>query len=90
MSGLGEDDPIMGALSRIGVIIEEVNADLLDRLDTAESEALSLGDDLDRAKLVGQRNAGLVKRLRFLVARAEMNSWPDKDTLAQVRGLLHE
>jgi hypothetical protein len=90
MSDLDEDDPIMGALSRIGGIIEEVNAALLDRLDTAESEVLSLGDDLDRAKFMGRKNEKLVKDLRFLVARAEMNSWPDKDTIAQVRGLLHE
>lgn len=86
-----EGDPaILEALSRIGGIIEDVNAGLLDRLDTAEAEVLRLEDRLHEVKTTGRENADLLKRLRFLSARAEMNSWPDRDTLAQVRGLLHE
>ena len=80
---------ILDALGRIGDIIEEVTATLLDQLDRETAVHSVTRERLGRVVIASERNTMLLATIHSLLTQAEHGGVSDRDTMAKIRGLLH-
>src|SRR5687768_17221743 len=80
---------ILDALGRIGGIIEEVTATLLDQLDRETAVHSVTRERLGRVVIASERNTMLLATIHSLLTQAEHGGVSDRDTMAKIRGLLH-
>lgn len=87
---MDEGNPvILDALGRIGDIIEEVTATLLDQLDVEQAAHDTTRGQLRQVQLRLASHEGMLQSLRYMILYNERIGESDRDTMAKIRGLLH-